>query len=285
MFSNLQKKWHVNAAQVLLILCTFTLGGSITGYAGRKIMYFIPINSGVLWVIVYIILVSLLWPLAVLLVSYPLGQYNFFKHYIYKIGVRLGIMKTKKINLAVFASGGGSNAEKIFEYFKNHSRIKVSLLICNKQHAGVLAIAKQFNIPVQIIERGLFLQGDAYLPILKEKNIQFIALAGFLWKMPPALIKAYPGKIVNIHPALLPKYGGKGFYGHHVHEAVIAHGEAESGITIHYVDEVYDHGETIFQATCPVMPGDTAQTLATRVLELEHTHFSQILEKTILTNT
>ena len=114
---------------------------------------------------------------------------------------------------------------------------------------------------------------------LKNKNIDFIVLAGFLWKIPSALIKSFPGRIINIHPALLPKYGGKGMYGDYVHEAIIANGEKESGITIHYVDEIYDHGQIIFQAKCPVLPGDTAPALAQRIHALEHQYYPGIIEE------
>ena len=125
-------------------------------------------------------------------------------------------------------------------------------------NAGVLKIAAKENIPTLIIEKEKFFRGHAYIKELKEKQIDFIVLAGFLWKLPAALIKAYPDRIINIHPALLPKYGGKGLYGHYVHEAVIANKEKESGITIHYVDEIYDHGKIIFQAKCAIMENDTA---------------------------
>lgn len=187
------------------------------------------------------------------------------------------------VHIAIFASGAGSNAQKIIERFAGpKNRIKVSLLVCNRPKAGVLSIAAQHNIPSLLIEKEQFFNGDGYIGELREKHIDFIVLAGFLWKLPPALVKAYPGKIINIHPALLPRYGGKGMYGHHVHEAVIAAGEKESGITVHYVDEIYDNGAIIFQAACPVLPGDTADILAARIHELEHRHYPSIIEQTIL---
>lgn len=185
-------------------------------------------------------------------------------------------------HIAIFASGGGSNARKMIEHFSNSITVKVALIVCNKPGAGVLNIAASFSIPVLLIEKEKFFRGDAYVPELKKHNIGFIILAGFLWKIPASLIKAYPEKIINIHPALLPKYGGKGMYGHHVHQAVIDNKEKESGITIHYVDDKYDHGKIIFQATCPVLPDDSADTLAKRVLQLEHLYFplitAQLLE-------
>lgn len=143
----------------------------------------------------------------------------------------------------------------------------------------MLKIAKKENIPSLVIEREPFLKGNAYVDELKKSGIDFIVLAGFLWKIPLTLIKAYPGKIINIHPALLPKFGGKGMYGRHVHEAVIASGEQQSGITIHFVDEIYDHGKIIFQAACPVKKDDTALSLSTRVLQLEHEHYPGIIEE------
>ncbi len=201
------------------------------------------------------------------------------------------------INIAIFASGAGSNAEKIIAYTSRFiparpingeeksddgkSPIKVSLIVCNKPGAGVLDIAKKNNIPAILLDKEKFFRGDAYVNELKEANIDFIVLAGFLWKIPAALVRAYSGKILNIHPALLPKYGGKGMYGHFVHEAVIASGDRESGITIHVVDELYDHGHHIFQAFCPVLPGDTPDTLAARIHALEHNNYPRVIEEFI----
>lgn len=186
--------------------------------------------------------------------------------------------KAKGIRLAIFASGAGSNAQKIIDHFRQSSTVKISLIVCNKPGAGVLDIAAKENIPSLIIEREPFFRGDAYTTALKEHAIDFIVLAGFLWKIPPVLIQAFPGKMINIHPALLPAYGGKGMYGHHVHEAVIAAAEKQSGITIHYVDEQFDHGAIIFQATCPVLATDTADDLAKRIHQLEHQHYPQVID-------
>jgi phosphoribosylglycinamide formyltransferase-1 len=179
-----------------------------------------------------------------------------------------------KTNIAIFASGGGSNAKKIIECFAPSSKTNISLIVCNKPNAGVLQIAKQYNIPSLLINKESFYNSNDCLQQLQQQNIHFIVLAGFLWKMPASLTSSYQKKIINIHPALLPKYGGKGMYGHYVHEAVIANNETQTGITIHYVDEIYDNGEIIFQATCPVSPTDTAQTLATKVHALEHLHYA-----------
>ena len=193
------------------------------------------------------------------------------------------------INIAIFASGAGSNARKIIDFFAQQQKsdptvdfskeknISVSLVACNKPGAGVLAIAAENNIPTVLLDKEKFFRGDGYLTELAAAKIDLIVLAGFLWKIPSALVNAYPGKIINIHPALLPKYGGKGMYGHFVHEAVIASGDKESGITIHVVDELYDHGKHIFQATCPVLPGDTPDTLAQRIHTLEHAHFPKVI--------
>jgi len=180
--------------------------------------------------------------------------------------------------IAIFASGAGSNAKKIIEHFaltdqKGNSPAKVTLVVCNKPDAGVLKIAAENNIATLIIDKEKFFRGNGYTDELAAAGIDIIVLAGFLWKVPAALIKAFPKKIINIHPALLPKYGGKGMYGHFVHEAVVANKETETGITIHYVDEVYDHGQIILQASCQVTEKDTPDTVAKKVQLLEHRHF------------
>ena len=185
--------------------------------------------------------------------------------------------------IAVFASGSGSNADKIINHFsKKNSAVEVALVVCNKPGAGVLKIAEENKIPTLLIEKENFFRGNGYVDELKEMGIDFIILAGFLWKLPDALIKAFRKKIINIHPALLPNYGGKGMYGRFVHEAVITNKETESGITIHFADEHYDNGDIIFQARCPVLPDDTAETLAARIQKLEHQHFPAVIEKLIV---
>jgi folate-dependent phosphoribosylglycinamide formyltransferase PurN len=360
MFEKLKQHWKVNGLNLILIITTFALGGSLCGYAGRKLLALTNLDKGFLWVLSYILLVTLLWPLAVLLVSIPLGQFTFFKRYISKVlgrftsppsplkkerGEAKNIAEnvtsppaplqkergeaeilaesgaknktsppaplqkergeaeilaesganSKVINVAIFASGGGSNAERIITsstYFLENKKgeaenitkssakaanYKVALIVCNKPGAGVLELAVKAGIPSLLIEKKPFFNGDNYLPELQKYNIDFIVLAGFLWKVPEALIKAYPKKIINIHPALLPKYGGEGMYGRHVHQAVIATKEKQSGITIHYVDELYDHGEIIFQATCTVEDNDTAETLAKKVQALEHEHYTRVI--------
>ncbi len=184
----------------------------------------------------------------------------------------------RMINVAVFASGSGSNAQKIISFFKNHSRIKVALIVCNKLKAGVLNIAEKESIPTLIINRDNF-EETGYVPELHHYDIDFIVLAGFLWKIPSVLIKNYPDNIINIHPALLPAYGGKGMYGQAVHKAVIDGKESESGITIHYVNEIYDNGKIIFQAKCIVEEQETPESLAGKIHILEHMHYSQEIGK------
>ena len=183
------------------------------------------------------------------------------------------------MNLAIFASGMGSNAARIIDYFRDSTAIKVSLIVCNKPGAGVLSIAKQEGVPSLLIEKEPFFQGGAYVDELRGAGIDLIVLAGFLWKIPEALVRAFPGRIINIHPALLPKYGGKGMYGRFVHEAVIAAGEKESGITIHWVDEHYDHGEPIRQVKVLIEPGDTPETLAHKIHLLEYEYFPKVIEE------
>lgn len=284
MFDKLKQRWGVKATDLVLIITTFALGGSLCGYTGRKLLGLTEIDKGLLWVVLYVILLTLLWPISVLIVSIPLGQFRFFKKYIRKIfskfkgrGQNTTAQNEQRVHIAIFASGAGSNAQKIIDQFAAAADIKVALVVCNKPGAGVINIANNYHIPVQLIERETFFKGDHYLPILKQYHIRYIILAGFLWKVPEALVAAFPKKIINIHPALLPKYGGKGMFGHHVHEAVISNREKESGITIHYVDEHYDNGAVIFQATCPVDNTDTADSLAEKVHALEHRHYPEVI--------
>ncbi|MDB5193937.1 MAG: phosphoribosylglycinamide formyltransferase [Segetibacter sp.] len=184
-------------------------------------------------------------------------------------------------NIAIFASGAGSNASKIIEHFEQPEQSKlgkVTLIVSNKSSAGVLGIATQHQVQTLIIEKEKFFRGDGYVHELQEHYIDFIVLAGFLWKVPATIINAYPGRILNIHPALLPKYGGKGMYGGVVHAAVIAAGEKESGITIHLVDEQYDNGDIVLQAKCIVQEHDTPDSLAERIHFLEHLHYPKEVE-------
>lgn len=186
--------------------------------------------------------------------------------------------------IAIFASGEGTNAERIIRYFAERKTAEVALVITNKMQAGVLKRASRLGIPAVVITAAEFAEGEA-LRVLRSHDIDFIVLAGFLLKVPEDILHDYPHRIVNIHPALLPKFGGKGMYGEHVHRAVINAGEVESGITIHYINEQYDEGSIIFQASCPVLPEDTADTLAQRVHELEYAHYPEVIERIVLSET
>ena len=179
------------------------------------------------------------------------------------------------IQIAVFASGAGSNAQQIIQHFAAHPSVKIALVLCNKPGAGVLDVAAESGVPVCLIEKENFFRGSHYLEEFSRYNISFIVLAGFLWKVPSALIHAFPDRMLNIHPALLPNYGGKGMYGKAVHEAVIAAGEKESGITIHYVDERYDHGRIFFQTGLTLSSDETPDSLADKIHVLEHRHFPE----------
>jgi len=185
-------------------------------------------------------------------------------------------------NLAVFASGQGTNAEAIIQYFGKSSEVSVTLVVCNNPDAGVVAVAKKHQIPLSLVNKKSFYDSVELLDVLKRHEVRFIVLAGFLWQVPEYLLKSYPGKIINIHPALLPKYGGKGMYGRRVHEAVLKGQEKESGITIHYVNENYDEGEIIFQAKCPVETGDDAASLEAKVRRLELEYYPKTIEKLLI---
>lgn len=189
----------------------------------------------------------------------------------------------KKVNIAIFASGGGSNAEKIIEYFKNSTEIKVQLIVSNSLDAGVLYHAENNGI-LSYVHSKSDAQDGSILACLKKNKIDFIVLAGYLKKVGDDLIAAYPNKIVNIHPALLPKFGGKGMYGMNVHKAVVAANESESGPTIHFVNEHYDEGAIIEQHKCQLSATDSAEQVQQKVLKLEHKYFAPCIERIILAN-
>lgn len=311
MFKKLQQRWKVSPIRLLLILIAFATGGILTGYAGKKLMNFTGIDNPVFYIPVYIIVITLIWPLMVLLISIPLGQYRFFMAYLNKLYNRitgnhsrikntgpdmgepiapegntslekfnaLKASKTQIKKIAIFASGAGSNAQKIIDHFRHSANIQVAIIATNKPTAGVTEIAGKENIPTLIIEKETFFRGDAYVPHLKHAGINLIVLAGFLWKIPTPLINAFPRSIINIHPALLPDFGGKGMYGDNVHQAVLQAGKKESGITIHYVDEHYDNGDIIFQAKCAILENDTPGQLAQRIHVLEHANYPLIIEQ------
>ncbi|MEP0711847.1 phosphoribosylglycinamide formyltransferase [Algoriphagus sp.] len=179
--------------------------------------------------------------------------------------------------LAILASGSGSNADKIMAHFQQSEKAKIALVASNKADAFVLERAKKFEVPTYTFSRK-DMEAGVLLEKLKAENIDWVILAGFLLKIPVALTRAFPDRMVNIHPALLPKYGGKGMYGSHVHEAVKAAGETETGITIHLVNENYDEGKIVFQASTPLTSEDTPDSIAEKVHALEHKHFPEVIE-------
>ncbi len=180
--------------------------------------------------------------------------------------------------IAIFASGSGTNVENIALHFAKISSVKISAILCNNPDAFVLKRAENLKIPSLVFSKNDFYSSEKVVQFLKEKEIDLIVLAGFLWLIPNTLISEFPNRIVNIHPALLPKYGGKGMYGSRVHEAVVSNDEMETGITIHLVNEKYDEGKTLFQAKCQVTPEDTAETVANKVHELEYKYFPKVIE-------
>jgi folate-dependent phosphoribosylglycinamide formyltransferase PurN len=323
---NLQEKWKVGGSQFWLIMLTFALGGSLSGRLCSFLLNLVFLEKNWAFWLVYPLFLTILWPFSVLFVSFFTGQFRFFRGYLARVGAKVfGIggsvtapstASAAPIHIAIFASGAGSNARKIIEYFEGagsglaaagdssltsagskstSTQVKVSLIVCNVPDAGVLAIAKEKRIPTLLINKTEF-AATGYVESLHNADIEFIVLAGFLWKVPEVLVRAYqPGMkidgalvngkenvskgIINIHPALLPKYGGKGMYGSRVHEAVIAAGEKESGITIHWVNEHYDEGGIIFQVTCEVALSDTPETLADKIHLLEHAHFAPTIAK------
>lgn len=185
-------------------------------------------------------------------------------------------------SVAVFASGNGTNAERLFEYFENHSSIKIELLFCNNPTAMVIKRAEKWSVPVILFDRHELRNTQLVQDALKERRIHWIALAGFLWLLPSNIVSAYHNRIINLHPSLLPKYGGKGMYGEHVHNAVIQSADQQSGITVHLVNEEYDKGEIIFQAKCEVEETETGESLAAKIHDLEYKYFPPTLEKVIL---
>lgn len=317
--NKLQQKWGVGQVQFWLIMTTFALGGSLSGYLNKQILNLVFLEKNAAYWLIYPLLLTILWPISVIFVSFLTGQFSFFKGYLGRIWGRLSggpstmganvqstvasetlgsghSASTSPIHVAIFASGAGSNAKKIIEYFENKSTsIKISLIVCNVPGAGVLEIAKSKGIPTLMINKAEFAT-TGYVESLHNADIHFIVLAGFLWKVPEVLVNAYqPGMkidssvvngkvntargIINIHPALLPNYGGKGMYGSHVHEAVVAAGEKETGITIHWVDAHYDEGDIILQKKCSIDATDTPATVAQKIHVLEHQYFAPTIEE------
>lgn len=183
--------------------------------------------------------------------------------------------------IAIFASGSGSNAREIIHHFSNSQVAQVALVVTNRGKAGVRDIAARHRIESTVVKRSEF-DSKEFIHFLADRKIDFIALAGFLLLIPASLVKAFENRIVNIHPALLPKYGGAGMYGMHVHRAVKEAGEKQSGMTIHYVNQHYDEGQIIFQATCDLEPSDTPEIIQQKVLKLEHTHYAKVIENCVV---
>lgn len=183
----------------------------------------------------------------------------------------------KKSRLAIFASGSGSNAEAIMKYFFHHPQIEIVLVLSNNERAYALERAKKYNVPSKIFTKTQLQNGEVN-QWLKEVNITHLVLAGFLWLVPEIVVTTFPHRIINIHPSLLPKFGGKGMHGHKIHEAVVAAQETETGITMHEVNERYDEGKILAQVKCAVLPTDDATTLGERVLKLEHEHYPKVIE-------
>ena len=284
MFQSLQKKWKVTPQQLVLILCTFATTGTLTAYISRSITEWLqldPVNDREWRLVLRLLVLVFGYQFIILVVSFFFGQFKFFWNYEKKILRRMRLLPPAPAQIAIFASGKGSNAEKIIQYFENHKNIHVKLIVCNKQGAGVMEIADRHQIPTLLLDKQGFYESKKYVEYIENQHITHIVLAGFLWKIPENLIQAYPGHIINIHPALLPKFGGKGMYGERVHQSVIDSGEKESGITIHQVDEEYDHGKTIFQTSLAVDENDTPSSLAEKIHALEHQHFPAQIEKWI----
>jgi formyltetrahydrofolate-dependent phosphoribosylglycinamide formyltransferase len=284
MFQSLQKKWKVTPQQLVLILCTFATTGTLTAYISRSITEWLqldPVNDREWRLVLRLLVLVFGYQFIILVVSFFFGQFKFFWNYEKKILRRMRLLPPAPAQIAIFASGKGSNAKKIIQYFENHKNIHVKLIVCNKQVAGVLEIADRHQIPTLLLDKQGFYESKKYVEYIENQHITHIVLAGFLWKIPENLIQAYPGHIINIHPALLPKFGGKGMYGERVHQSVIDSGEKESGITIHQVDEEYDHGKTIFQTSLAVDENDTPASLAEKIHALEHQHFPAQIEKWI----
>lgn len=183
--------------------------------------------------------------------------------------------------LAILGSGNGTNAQQITEYFAGRGDVEVCCIVYNVKDAYIAQRAKNLGVEARYFGRRDFYETGAALEYLRQKQADWVILAGFLWLVPSAMLEAFPGRIINIHPALLPAYGGKGMYGHHVHEAVVANHETESGITIHLVDQEYDRGTTLFQARCEVTSDDTPDSLAAKIHLLEKEHFPRVIDETI----
>jgi formyltetrahydrofolate-dependent phosphoribosylglycinamide formyltransferase len=294
MLNRLKKHWAVDNKQLFLILCTFAITGTLTAWLTKKVAEWLSFDDYCFaWWISKIVVLIFGYQVIILIVGFSLGMFPFFWKYEKKILTRFGLLK-KNLNdeiivenqkesaaqLAIFASGAGSNAQEIINYFRDSTETKIALIVCNNRKAGVIEIAAKENIPLLLIDKNKFLE-HGYVSELNKYKIDLIILAGFLWKIPPQLINAFPNRIINIHPALLPAFGGKGMFGKAVHAAVVAAKEKDSGITIHYVDEKYDHGEIIFQTKCTIDENETAESLAQKIHNLEHQYYPKIIDSVL----
>jgi formyltetrahydrofolate-dependent phosphoribosylglycinamide formyltransferase len=284
MFKKLQEKWGLSTRTFWIVFIAFGLTGTTTAFLTRYVTQWLGMDANSDWYYrLGVRLFMLLFGYQVILLTYGflLGQWAFFWKYELKLLRKLKILPRAplKTPIAIFASGAGSNALKIMQHFEEHPTISVHLIVCNKPGAGVIHHAEKQGVPVLLIEKERFFRGDAYIPVLQQHRISFIVLAGFLWKIPAALVAAYPNKMLNIHPALLPNFGGKGMYGEYVHRAVLDSGEKESGISIHLVNEHFDEGEVIFQSSCPIEANETPHSLAQKIHQLEHAHYPRVIEQ------
>jgi len=286
MLKKLKEHWKVNGTGLFFILVTFAVTGTFTAWVSKESTAWLSIEKFTFaWWALKIGVLFFGYQFFILIFGFCFGQFSFFWNYEKKILARMGLLKKKsdpRTRLAIFASGTGTNANNIISYFKDHTSIHVTLVVCNNPVAGVIQIAKKNNVAMLMINKEMFYRGDECINQLKKKKIDWIILAGFLWKIPSSLINAFPQRIINIHPALLPKFGGRGMYGSKVHEAVLLNREIETGITIHYVDEIYDNGKVIHQAKCEVNETDDASTLANKIHTLEYEHYPVVIETLIL---
>ena len=346
MLNKLKQHWEVQTKELILILLTFAITGTLTAWLSKKVAEWLFLDKyGFAWWISKIVVLLFGYQVIILIVGFCFGMFSFFWKYEKKILARFGFFKKEtadkviatplvvdhpekkqfvekefnsiethnhtdlqvnsidknqpadnrssnhllkdkkkefqiKYRIALFASGAGSNAQKIINHFRKSVDTEIALIVCNNQKAGVLSISEKEQIPVLLINKNILME-TGYIDELKKKQIDLIVLAGFLWKIPAILIRTFPNRIVNIHPALLPLYGGNGMYGNTVHEAVLKSQEKESGITIHYIDEIYDHGEIIFQAKSKIEPDETVDSLKNKIHALEHEHYPKEIEKII----
>jgi formyltetrahydrofolate-dependent phosphoribosylglycinamide formyltransferase len=281
MFDRLKARWKVNSWSLFLILSTFALGGSTCARVAKWLLHSDHALNPVLWWTLYLVLVTLLWPVCVLAYSIPLGQFRFFRNYLKRIASRI-IGKKNSHNdsiprIAAFASGTGSNVENLICSPLNKTAFDLTMVVTNKPGAPVVQLANKHHIPVFVLEKQELDNPSNLLQQLKQHQIDAIILAGYLKKITPELIKAFPNKILNIHPSLLPKYGGKDMYGSHVHNTIIEAGETFSGITIHLVNEEYDQGQILFQEKLAIAADETPDSLAKKIQLLEHQHYPNVI--------